>query len=151
MHPRCASCSAQPTVQGVTEADRKVDGTAAAAWHGNWQVRARTSLGRRRHAARGADAQAPRPRVICWRRNGQPPCVACVRGAAQTRSHSGRQAGLRGRPDACVVTVADAAMPDGSLPVFVGLARLLRPARPRWFDFSSAPRITLRTPTCAAV
>lgn len=29
-------------------------------------------------------------------------------GAAQTRSYSGRQAGLRGRPDAGVVTVADA-------------------------------------------
>jgi hypothetical protein len=122
MHPRCASCSAQPTEQGVTEADRKADGTAAAAWHGIGRcVRARTSDGgvtRRR----GAAAQEARPRVICWRRNGQPPCVACVR--------------VRRRPAVTQAVRRDCAgdptlvsslwpMPDGSLPVFVGLASLV--------------------------
>lgn len=124
MHPRCASCSAQPTEQGVTEADRKADGTAAARSGLAWQVRACADLGRRRHAARARSrAGSPPPGHLLateWAA-----ALRCVcPGAAQTRSYSGRQAGLRGRPDAGVVTVADARW-QLAMPVFVGLASLV--------------------------
>lgn len=133
MHPRCASCSAQPTEQGVTEADRKADGTAAAAWHGIGRcVRARTSDGGvtrrgaqpRRKPAPGSFVGDGMGSRLALRVSGCGADPQLLRPSGGTARETRRWCRHCGR-----CSMAACQFPWDW---------------PRWFDFSSAARITLR-------